>query len=339
MAVRVIIDYSAPAGRNGDAYYRMFPREPSVRPEWDMEFNPDEIVRVEGMTLLKLLEAMAAPPVASVVMVLTYGTVEGEDDGMVMPIGSGFRGQRAASATTAALQVISDCERNPNTIQDVAERVLMVSRGTLESILSLRRELEGRIERLEFRACNLGKLDYVLGAIREFVGAGYALAPKNFMLYGQVDPVLGFPESTFQQWVETHQGPAVSAVYEGSDAPAERRFQDCFLSTEVCNDAAPDSASGDLCVPIDGTGPLADSFFLKIWEAASEPRHEWAISAAARSPGDIRPWIDRNIYPKSGYSSGPFHIEAIWTLGVLGRPYVLPMEAGYREMIGCSPSV
>ncbi|RPI12699.1 MAG: hypothetical protein EHM65_05715 [Acidobacteriales bacterium] len=337
MAVRVIIDYSAPAGRNGDAYYRMFPREPSVKPEWDMQFDPDEIVRIEGMTLLKLLEAMAAAPVPDAVVVLTHGTVEGENDGMVMPIGSGFRGQRAASATNAALQAITDCERNLNTVKDVAEQVLKVSKATLESILSLRREIQGRIERLEFRACNLGKLDYVLAGLREFFGAGYALAPRNFMLYSRVDPVVGFQESTFQQWVEINQGPAVSAIYEGSDAPAGRRFQDTFLSTEICNTAPDPSGRGELCVPVSGSGPPADSFFLKIWEAAREPRQEWEISAAARSSADVRPWIDQNICPESGYSGGPFYIEAIWTSGVLDRPYVLPMDPGYREMIGCSP--
>ena len=157
------------------------------------------------------------------------------------------------------------------------------------------------------------------------------------MLYGKVDPVVVFQDSTFQQWAETNGGPAISAAYQGSNAPAERLFQEAFPSTAVCNAAATSPATGDLCPPIGATGPPIDTFFLKIWEASEEPAHTWSISAAARSSDDVRPWIDQNICPNSGYSSGPFYVEALWTFGILDRPYVLPMDPGYREMISCSP--
>jgi hypothetical protein len=450
MGVRVIIDYSAQAGKSGDAYYRMFPREPSAAPEWDMTIDPDEIVRLEGMTLLKLLEAMAAPPVESVVLVLTHGTVERDSDGLAMDIGPAARGRESAGATTAALTAIYDCaenlrkaeqeirplrdpaawvrfirsdlggtdyqgfldaldwageisqledagqragdwerflsqwgiflaafrggsprgspprqadqerisqwlaeirssllgilERYPQEqyLQNVAAYELGVDRETLERVIAKREELRGRLDRVEFRACNLGKLDFILAALQRFFGAGSVTAPRNFMLYGKVDPVISFPDSTFQQWVETNEGPAMSTVYEGTVAPSELAFQESFLTTQVCYRVLPGQPNEgeELCVPHAWRDPTTDTFFLKIWEAAVEPRHEWGISAAARSTDDARNWVDHNVYPKSDYAGGGFYVAAIWTFGEPGvdQPYVLPLSLDYRAMIRSFPS-
>jgi hypothetical protein len=450
MGVRVIIDYSAQAGKQGDAYYRMFPRERSAVPEWDMEIDPDEIAHVEGMTLLKLLEAMAAPPVQSVVLILTHGTVTGDGDGMCMAIGPAEGGRRSASATTAALTAISECAENLRRadqeirpLRDLTEWVrfirnnlggtdyqgfldaldraeeisrledaerragdwerflaqwgiflgafrgssprgspprrpereeigrwlsgirssllailerypregyldqiaetLFVSRETLERVIAKREELRGRIERVEFRACNFGKLGYVLEAIQRFLGARYVTAPKNFMLYGKVDPVISFPDSTFRQWVETNEGPAVSTVYEGTVTPPERTSQEAFLTTQVCYRVLPGqlNAGEEFCMPHAWRDPSIDTFFLKIWEATIEPEREWGISAAARSSDDARHWVDHNVYPKSDYAGGSFCIAAIWTFGELGvaQPYALAMSLDYRAMIVCFPSL
>jgi hypothetical protein len=158
-----------------------------------------------------------------------------------------------------------------------------------------------------------------------------------------VDPVISFPDSTFRQWVETNEGPAVSTVYEGTVAPPERTFQEAFLTTQVCYRVLPGqlNAGEEFCMPHAWRDPSIDTFFLKIWEATIEPEREWGISAAARSSDDARHWVDHNVYPKSDYAGGSFCIAAIWTFGELGvaQPYALPMSLDYRAMIGCFPSL
>ena len=331
-------------------YYRMFPREPSVSPVFDMSIT--NIVPVNDITLDTLLdriiEAIDAgerealvvahgEPRGFLMHITARSGVSAMQEALEIIMSTGAALARAASIRQAPANhqvalwtefinsieagaivgtiTVQEAERWFNRWASGQATRLDIPRATLEEIVrKSERVRQAGLRRAEVRACNMGSDQNALAVLRRFLGAHRVMAPTVGTFYLRVIPELIPDPRRLQRWIQTFGGPVSGGVYAGRQGPSARIYRNLWLAA-----ARP------------GTSGI--TFVLRVWETSLHP-HRYTSRAASLDETTVRRWIDWNIMFGSRHTGrGHFFITGLWSFGRAGQPYTLPGDPAYRQLI------
>jgi len=301
-------------------YYRAFPREPSRARELDLAI--ERIVPIPDITLMAVLHALADAADAREPVGLI--AARGDARGFAMPIAPGAWGRRVP-ATRDTLRSLDEIERGLHDPGRAARGDLQIPPDQLAELRAALRRVRGRFRRIEVRSAPLGADPLTLAGFRDFFGAGQLLAPAVGAFDVTVNPRVIANRGDFARRIDAEVGLTTGVLYPSGPEVGRWAPPDLFAPRR----AAPDPTRG---------GP-GGRFFLKVWEAGSDPHPRFGSTSSATDVESVREFVDRRIMPGSAYAGGPFPLAGLWTNGrsALAASFVLPGDPPYRELIACDP--
>lgn len=184
-----------------------------------------------------------------------------------------------------------------------------------------------RFERVEIRACNIGKDKENLNAFKEFFGAGKVTAPKTTMFFGKA-PVNLNPGADLDQLAK-QMGGFRGTVFTAPGAPGIKQNNvpggEAEVATGKRNRIFPSQKPGQALLQV--TELVANRFHFK-------------SKAFAATAAEMTKFVQANYKGSASFaaSSGGLPVGGMWTPGdpATTLPFLLPLEPTYRDFIETS---
>ncbi|MHC4212583.1 MAG: hypothetical protein ACYSWP_04320 [Planctomycetota bacterium] len=166
-----IVIYDSKGQPLAKPYYDTFKIEPY---EHGKSLTVKKVTPVKKWNFTKLLSVIISQGKKDKDLIIVG---HGIAQGLSIPLAAG---KKLTAAQVQQLNILSSNQ----SIKDKASRCL-ISKPEVKTILMLRAQvIKLKLQRIEFRACNMGKIPMVLKAYKTFLGAGTVGAPDLFDCFG-----------------------------------------------------------------------------------------------------------------------------------------------------------